>query len=189
LSLACEIFIIFYFKKNLIRNLVMDKLKSNWLNYIGFTLLLLGFWIAVSGTFDLPQLVVGLVSAAFVVYFNRTLLITSQERPAVTLKNVLWLTGYILVLVKEIFIANFQIAWLVLHPKMPIYPNLVSVEVDLETTGSRTLFGNSITMCPGTLTVLADEKDYLVHALTKESGIAIQDWHLMTRLKEMEGDK
>jgi len=164
-------------------------MKKDWLNYIGFTLIFIAFWVAVSSSFDIPQLIVGFVSSVFVVYFNRNLLIGARDRPPVTIKNVFWLIGYLLILIKEIFIANFQIAWLVLHPKMPIYPNLVPVKVDLESMGSRTLLGNSITMCPGTLTVLADEKDFLVHALTKETGKAIKDWHLMARLKDMEGGK
>ncbi|MFO7951981.1 MAG: Na+/H+ antiporter subunit E [Bacillota bacterium] len=164
-------------------------MKPDWLNYIGFTLVLFGFWIAVSSSFDWPQLVVGLVTSVFVVFFNRTLLITARERPPVTLKNIAWLIGYFFVLIKEIFIANFQIAWLVLHPKMPIYPNLVPVKVAIESVASRTLFGNSITICPGTLTVLADEKDFLVHALTIENGEAVKDWHLISRLQEMEAGK
>ncbi len=163
-------------------------MNKQWLNYIGITLVLFVFWLAISGKFDWPQMAAGLVASAFVVYFNRNLIITAEDRPPVNIKNVLWLIGYGFKLLKDIFIANFQVAYIVLHPKMPIVPNMVPMRVDIESTASRVLLGNSITLCPGTLTVLADEKDFLVHALTIESGEAITSWHPISRLKHMERD-
>ncbi len=164
-------------------------MNKKWLNYIGITLLLFVFWIAVSSSFAWPQLLVGFAVSAFVVYFNRTLLITAADRPPVNLKNILWILGYGLKLLKDILIANFQVAYIVLHPKMPIEPNLVTMRVDIDSVASRVLLGNSITLCPGTLTVLADEKDFLVHALTIESGEEIKEWHPISRLQQMERDE
>ncbi len=164
-------------------------MKKEWLNYIGVTLVLFFFWVAVSGSFHWPQLVVGFAAAVFVVYFNRNMLITSKDRPPVNLKNILWLFGYFFKLLRDILIANFQVAYLVLHPRMPIVPNMVPLKVEIDSVASRVLLGNSITLTPGTLTVLADEKDFLVHALTIENGEALKDWPLIARLKLMEGGK
>ncbi len=161
-------------------------MSKNWLNYIGTTLVLFAFWVAVSGRFDWPQMTVGFAASVFVVYFNRNLLITAEDRPPVTFKTVLWILGYFFKLLRDIFIANFQVAYIVLHPKMPIVPNMVPLRVEIESMASRVLLGNSITMCPGTLTVLADEKDFLVHALTIESGEEVKTWHPITRLQQME---
>jgi len=162
-------------------------MKSGWPNYIGVTLVLFAFWIAVSTTLAWPSVLVGLASAVFIVYFNRSLLITFEDRPPVTLHNIIWLFGYIFSLIKDILVANFQVAYLVLHPKMPIYANMVPLRVEIDRMASRVLLGNSITLCPGTLTVLADEKDFLIHALTTESGEAVKEWQLIDRLKQMEG--
>lgn len=162
-------------------------MKREWLNLFGTTLILFVFWIAVSGSLKWPQLIVGLAAAAFVVFFNRSLLITAADRPPVNIKNIFWLLGYIIKLVKDIFVANFQVAYLVLHPKMPINPNMVPLRVDINRVASRVLLGNSITLTPGTLTVLADEKEFLVHALTIESGEALHEWELIKRLQKMEG--
>lgn len=163
-------------------------MKNSWLNYIGITLLLFAFWVAISGAFNWPQMAVGFAASAFVAFFNRTLLITTQDRPPVNLKNIVWLIGYFFNLIKDIVIANFQVAYLVLHPKMPIVPNLVPLRVEIDRVASRVLLGNSITLTPGTLTVLADEKDFLVHALTIESGEALKEWPLIARLQQMERD-
>lgn len=164
-------------------------MKNYWFNYIGVTFILFLFWVAVSGSLLWPQLVVGLAAAAFVTYFNRNLLITIQDRPPVSFKIIVWLAGYFFKLLLDIVKANFQVAWLVLHPKMPIEPNLVELEVDIKKVASRVLLANSITLTPGTLTVLSDEKKYLVHALTTDSGEALRRWPIIERLKHMEADQ
>lgn len=161
-------------------------MQHSWRNLAGITLVLFIFWVAVSSSFSWPQLLVGLATAAFVTYFNRTLLITGEDRPPVNLKTVLWVIGYGFKLIGDIFVANFQVAYLVLHPRMPIEPVMVSLHVDIDYVASRVLLGNSITLTPGTLTVLADEKDFLVHALTLKNGEALHDWPLIARLKQME---
>jgi multicomponent Na+:H+ antiporter subunit E len=164
-------------------------MTSRWLNYIGITLVLFIFWVAVSGNLKWPQLVVGLAAAVFITYFNRNLLITVEDRPPVRLRTIVWLAGYFFRLLYDIVIANFQVAWLVLHPRMPIEPNMVPLEVDIERVASRVLLANSITLTPGTLTILADEKKYLVHALTFKSGDGLKNWSLIERLKHMEEDQ
>lgn len=161
-------------------------MKIKWLNEIGITAVLFVFWIAVSGSLKWPQLLVGLAVAAFVAYFNRNLNITPQERPAVTFKSVSWLISYLFRLIVEIVKANIQVVRLVLHPKMPIMPHLVFLDVDLKLITSRVLLANSITLTPGTLTVLSDEKTFLVHAIVVEAGESLADWDLITRLRQME---
>jgi len=173
------------FKINFGWLIIMSK---KWLNNIGITLVLFAFWVAVSGAFNWPQMVVGFAASAFVVYFNRNLVITAEDRPPVNIKNIFWIFGYFFKLLRDIFIANFQVAYIVLHPKMPIVPNLVPLRVEIDSVASRVLLGNSITLCPGTLTVLADEKDFLVHALTIESGEEVKTWHPIARLQQMERD-
>ncbi len=168
---------------------VADKMKSHWPNYIGTTLILFLFWVAVSGALKWPQLTVGLAAAIFITYFNRNLLITAADRPPIRVRTIIWLAGYFVQLLLDIVKANFQVAWLVLHPRMPIEPNMVSLEVDIDRIASRVLLANSITLTPGTLTVLADEKKYLVHALTFKSGEGLKDWPLINKLKHMEEDQ
>ncbi len=161
-------------------------MSSKWSNYIGITVILFIFWIAVSGSLAWPQLAVGLAAAAFVTYFNRHLLIGADERAPISPKTIFWFTGYTFKLLWAIVVANFQVAWLVLHPRMPIEPNLVTLELDLEKTAGRVLLANSITLTPGTLTVLADGNRFLVHALTISSGEELKSWPLIERIKEME---
>jgi multicomponent Na+:H+ antiporter subunit E len=164
-------------------------MKNQWLNYIGITVILFIFWIAISGSFRWPQLAVGLAAAIFVTYFNRNLLITTDERPPIRIRTIIWLCGYTFKLLYDIVIANFQVAWLVLHPRMPIEPNLVTLEVEIDRVAGRVLLANSITLTPGTLTVLADGKNFLVHALTVQSGESLKNWSLIDRIRELEEER
>ncbi len=67
--------------------------------------------------------------------------------------------------------ANLQVAWLVLHPQMPIRPGIVKVKTKLKTETARTALANSITLTPGTLTVdVNPEKGELfIHWLAVEA--------------------
>ena len=161
-------------------------MKKDLLNSAGFFLVFLLFWVAVSGSTEWSQLIAGAAVALFVVYFNRNLLITSQERPPVNLKTVLWSLGYFFKLLYDIVRANFEVAWIVLHPAMPIKPNLVRITPEIKRPATRVLLANSITMTPGTLTVLADDDCYLVHALNYESADALEGWSVIKSLEEME---
>jgi multicomponent Na+:H+ antiporter subunit E len=158
-------------------------------NFWGFALLYFIFWVAVSSSLHWQQLIFGAAAAVFVAYFNRSLLISPAERPPVGFKNALRFLIYGFRLLWDIVKANFQVAWIVIQPRMPISPRMVPLEVDLKTAGSRVALANSITLTPGTLTVLAEGNKFLIHALTAEAGTGLEGWDLIDRLRRMEGDR
>lgn len=163
------------------------KFKFN-LNFFGAALLFFLFWIAVSGSLHWQQLLLGAATVLFIAYFNRSLLIEPAERPAITGKSLAQMVLYCLRLLWEIVKANFQVAAIVLHPRLPISPQMVELEVDLHTTGCRVLLGNSITLTPGTLTVLAEQNRFVIHALTIDAGAGLAGWDLIKDLKQIEGE-
>ena len=57
--------------------------------------------------------------------------------------------------------ANVDVAWRVLHPKMPISPGFVKIKTNLKDETALTMLANSITLTPGTLTV--DIKDGYIY--------------------------
>jgi len=64
-----------------------------------------------------------------------------------------WFIVYLVVFIWECIKANFDVAYRVLHPAMPIRPGIVKVKTTLKSELARTLLANSITMTPGTITV------------------------------------
>ena len=65
----------------------------------------------------------------------------------------LWFVVYIPMFFYYMLIANFDVVYRVVHPKMPIKPGIVKVRTRLKSESGRTALANSITLTPGTLTV------------------------------------
>ena len=82
-----------------------------------------------------------------------------------------WAGVYLAVLAYYIVKANLQVAYIVLHPGLPIRPGVVRVRTSLRTTAARVALANSITLTPGTFTLdLDDERGVLyVHWLAVEA--------------------
>jgi multicomponent Na+:H+ antiporter subunit E len=69
----------------------------------------------------------------------------------------------------EIAKANVTMAYVILHPSLPIDPKLVEVQSALWGDIPITTLANSITLTPGTLTVDLIDDELVVHALTAGS--------------------
>ncbi len=65
--------------------------------------------------------------------------------------------------------ANFDVAYRVLHPNVPIRPGIVRVRTELTSDLAKTFLANSITLTPGTLTIDIDGQDFYVHWINIES--------------------
>lgn len=67
----------------------------------------------------------------------------------------------------ELAKANLQVAYLALHPKMPIRPGIIALETRHRSPLGTTLLANSITLTPGTLTmdVSEDGRTLYIHTL------------------------
>lgn len=61
--------------------------------------------------------------------------------------------------------ANVQVAYLVLHPKMPIEPVLLLFQTQMRKGIAQVTLANSITLTPGTITVNLENGKYIVHTL------------------------
>jgi multicomponent Na+:H+ antiporter subunit E len=70
---------------------------------------------------------------------------------------------YIPVFIYKLLLANFDMAYRVLSPKMPINPKIVKVPTNLKSDFSKLILANSITLTPGTLSLDVEEDGVLVH--------------------------
>lgn len=91
-------------------------------------------------------------------------------------------------LLKEIIKANFIVARTVLSPRLPISPNIVTIDArSLPAVGQAT-FANSITLTPGTLTVDLNLGQIEVHCLTREAAADLQGGEMLRRMQRLIGD-
>lgn len=83
-------------------------------------------------------------------------------------------TLYIVIFLKDLVIANFAVAKLVLSPSLPIEPRVVEIPLRVRSDAAITTIANSISLTPGTLTMDydADRNSLYVHGIaapTRES--------------------
>lgn len=137
----------------------------------------LAFYLSI-GSLSLFDVVTGVATAAVV----STVLykVCLQSTPRVTMLPVLVVRSavYVPYLLWQIFKANVQIAYVVLHPKLPIQPEVVRFHAYVWGGVPVTTLANSITLTPGTLTVESDGRELHVHALTHGSKEALLDGYL-----------
>lgn len=140
------------------------------MNRLALLFLLFLFWVMLTWTTDPPEaaylqdLAVGLAAAVLV---TRTVGVPQAE-PIRWLdpQRYVWAMAYLFVLAASIVKANLEVAYRVLHPAMPIRPGIVRVRTQLRSPAARTLLGNSVTLCPGTLTLdIWEDGTMMVHCI------------------------
>ncbi|QXM06909.1 Na+/H+ antiporter subunit E [Crassaminicella indica] len=126
------------------------------------------FWFILAETINIERLFIGVVICIGVYVLNKELIVSDEGKNFQFLKKVYCYMTYLLILIKEIIVANFQVAKIVLSPKMNISPKIVRFHSKLKSDFYRTILANSITLTPGTLTVFMEGNELVVHCLKKE---------------------
>ncbi len=144
-----------------------QKKKTQFQNFIGASIILFVFWLLLSGKFDSFHLTLGVICSVLVAYLFHDLLFANvrvADMRVVTARFI----AYIPWLFEQIVLANIHVASLVIRPKMPIDPKVVTFKSKLETDISLITLANSITLTPGTITMDIRDGVYYVHALSQK---------------------
>ncbi len=144
----------------------------------GFSLtffIMFGGWVLLSGKFDLFHLSLGVISCLIVAFISSDLLFADFDPKEISIR---WprFVAYIPWLLYQVALANIHVLILVLHPRMMdlIDPKIIRFKCKLKSDMSLTIFANSITLTPGTITVFAtDFGEFEVHCLDSHSGDAL----------------
>jgi multicomponent Na+:H+ antiporter subunit E len=97
------------------------------------------------------------------------------------------------VFIKEMILANIQIAYIIISPSMNIRPGLIEYPLDIRNDGAIVLLANMISLTPGTLSVdiSPDRKFIYVHAMVMETPDQLKQQIKNTferRIQKMLGD-
>jgi multicomponent Na+:H+ antiporter subunit E len=135
-------------------------------------------WLLLTEAFDGQHLIVGVVVSVLTGIIFGDLFI---RKPSRIFQPRRWFWGlvYIPVFTWEMIKANFDVAYRVVHPKMPIKPGIVKIKTKIRSEMGRVFLANSITLTPGTFTI--DLKDdvlyihciYVRHTDMEKAGRAI----------------
>ncbi len=90
-------------------------------------------------------------------------------------------------LFSRILLSGLHLSYLILHPRLPIKPQVFRHRVRLGNDEAVTLMGNSITLTPGTVTVQASPEELLVHAMDDESTLDVTSGRLERKVASVFG--
>lgn len=142
-------------------------------------LLILGmsaYWMALSGYFKPLLLILGAISILIVVGLVQRMKIMDEETvPYLYIPKTL---SYFSWLFREIAKANVDVIKAVLAPNIDVKPDMVRVKLRQETDIGKTMFANSITLTPGTVSVSIENDEIVVHSLLSDH-IASDDFNEM----------
>ncbi len=132
------------------------------MRYVTVFILSLIFWLLLTFKLTVPNIIVGSVAAlicslVFGRYYFRNVYKFLQPQ------RYFWFLVYLVFFIWECIKANFDVAYRVLHPAMPIKPGIVKVKTTLKTDFAKMMLANSITMTPGTITVDVIDDNFYVH--------------------------
>jgi multicomponent Na+:H+ antiporter subunit E len=140
------------------------------LKYIVTFLIFFLLWVIWSGVFDAWHLSLGVISCILVTYISHDLLFEREKFQKKDITETIRFIKYIPWLIYQIVLANVHVAKVALHPKMNdlIDPHIIRFKTKLKKDMSLVTFANSITLTPGTITILIRDGYYFVHALDKK---------------------
>ncbi len=131
-------------------------------NFCYLFIILMFIWLALTLSFEKEELVVGFIVSIILSFA----LYKSYQKigfPKFSIKRIIFLFIYILVLLKEIIIANIDVAYRIIHPKLPIKPGIVIIKTELKQDLAKMILANSITLTPGTFTLDINDDGLLIH--------------------------
>ncbi len=135
--------------------------------------IMLIFWIIMSGMFDPFHFTLGVLCCLIVACLSSNLLFPDEGKS--WLRELFGMIRYLPYLLWQIIIANLEITYIVLHPRMleKIDPHLFRFETILKRPISKVAMAQSITLTPGTITVNIFENQIAVYALTQKAAAGL----------------
>ena len=130
-------------------------------------LILMALWLVLSGHYTPFLIGLGALSCAFSLWLVRRL---GSEPDWVWLGRALpALLRYMPWLIREVIRSNLDLCRRIWHPALPIQPQILRVPAQQRTALGVSLFANSITLTPGTLSIELRRGEIEVHALSDVS--------------------
>lgn len=120
-------------------------------------------WSLLNWVPDWQHLLIGVFVAWFVAFMTGDLFITRPHVLKHPLRYFYFLFVYLPRFLWECIKANIDVAYRVLHPKLPINPGIVKVKTNLKSDTALTFLANSITLTPGTLSVDIDRDNGILY--------------------------
>ena len=148
-------------------------------------LVLFGLWLLFSGLFAPLLLVLGAVSSVFVAWIAQRMGLLTPEPDSTWLRPLSCL-AYIPWLAWQVVKANVDVVLRILSPSKGISPRVLRVASTQRSDLARTLYANSITLTPGTISIDVARDVITVHALSREGAEELESGEMGDRVTALE---
>lgn len=146
---------------------------------------LAALWLLLSGHYNALLLSLGAASVLFVTWLNARMELDDHEvhpyhlhAPAV-LRYLPWLA-------KEVVMSALDVSRRVLSSDMGLNPQVLHLPVSQRTDVGRTVYANSITLTPGTVSIDLSDTHVEVHALTPAGADSLASGDMDRRVAALE---
>jgi len=150
------------FSERIHKHKMKNKKSSKISRYILTLIPLFILWVLLTSTLAWEEVLTGLIFSAIIALFGYRHF-AEKGFSGITLRKIAYSLLYIPIFFWEMIKANFDVAYRVVHPKMPIRPGIVRIKTNLKSDVAKLILGNSITLTPGTLTVEIIKDNLLIH--------------------------
>jgi multicomponent Na+:H+ antiporter subunit E len=151
---------------------------------LAFAATLFAFWLVLSGIYTPFLLAAGVGAALAVALLARRMEVLDREGHPIHF--ALAVVTYWPWLLWQILRSGWQVARVIVHPRLPISPTFVRFRPSQRSTVGLATHANSITLTPGTITVEVAEGEFLVHALTREAAAGVVDSEMDRRVSRLD---
>lgn len=141
--------------KSLTARKKISRFFINWL-------FLMIVWIAFTTSFATQEIITGLVVTMLISLFTISLF-TCCTIKILAPKRIFYMVYYLIIFIRELIKSNFNVAYIVLTPSLPINPGIVKFKSKLKTDYAKMILANSITLTPGTLSIDIIDDTFYIH--------------------------
>ena len=136
------------------------------MRYIRSSLFIAVVWLLLSGHYTALILSFGAVSSLIVVWFMWRMDRVDEDLGVPPMRpRVLY---YLVWLMWQVVLSNIDLVRRIWDPALPIRPTWQRLDIKVTSSLAKTLYANSITLTPGTLTTDVREDHFMVHSLTPD---------------------
>ena len=154
---------------------------------ISLAIVLSLLWLGISGVYKPLMYSFGAGSVVFVVWMSRRMDVVGVEHNPVLYS---WrLPIYWLWLLWEIVKSNIEVARAALSPGKLVRPRVVKVPMRLHSSVGKVTYANSVTLTPGTVTLLLEDDQLEAHALLESSAASLESGEMERKIAWLENHK
>ncbi len=142
------------------------------------------FWLLITGDFGILNITLGIASALLVVAISQRMDVVDHESQPLHLTPRLPL--YWAWLSIQVIRSNLEVTRRIWTPGETICPGIIRIKSSQQTAIGKSIYANSITLTPGTITLRVLGDDILVHALSQDDVTFLEEGEMDRRVTRLE---